>query len=338
MKRVGNLYSQIAEPDNLRLAFWKAQRGKGGKQDVEVFRRALAAQLRSLREELLAESVALGDYHYFTVFDPKERRICAASFKERVLHHAIMNICAPAFERYQAHDSYASRPGKGTYAALARAQVFARRYEWYLKLDVRKYFDSIDHAVLAEQLKRLFKDPQLLRLFGRIIATYETERGRGVPIGNLTSQFFANHYLAVLDHRCKEELRVPAYVRYMDDMLLWHDDKDALVAGGHALRDLADRDLRLELKPFCLNRTSKGVSFLGYRVFPWVTRLTRRSRTRYAAKLEHCYESLASGEWTQGECADHVAALVAFTEHAQARGFRRKVLENVGCCPRARTA
>lgn len=131
MKRENNLIEKITEPDNLRLAFWKARKAKEGKMEVTEFRKELDKKLLTLQEELLSGNVQVGNYHYFTIFDPKERLICAASFKERVLHHAIMNICHVNFEKFQIFDSYASRLGKGTYAALERAKFFQVKYKWF---------------------------------------------------------------------------------------------------------------------------------------------------------------------------------------------------------------
>jgi hypothetical protein len=177
MKRAGNLYGRIAEPENLRLAFLKSIRGKRGKPDVIAYTANLDANLRQLREQLLAERVDAGHYHFFTVHDPKERVICAASFPERVLHHAIMNVCEPVLERYAIHDSYACRTGKGMHSAVLRAQDFTRRYAWYLKLDIRQYFASIDHGVVTALLERRIKDKAVLRLIGAILDTYSTAPG-----------------------------------------------------------------------------------------------------------------------------------------------------------------
>ena len=124
MKRENNLISLIADPDNLRLAFWKARKAKDVKMEVAEFRKSLDKNLLTLRNELLLGNVQVGQYHYFTIYDPKEREICAASFRERVLHHALMNVCHANFEKYQIFVSYASRKGKGTYAAINRASVF----------------------------------------------------------------------------------------------------------------------------------------------------------------------------------------------------------------------
>ncbi len=292
MKRVGGLYERIAAPENLRLAFWKARRSKDGKADVEAFRRNLEVEVECLRSDLLAEQIAWGRYHLFTIYDPKERVICAALFRDRVLHHAIMNVCDPVFERYQVFDSYACRKGKGLHACLDRARYYTRRHGWYLKLDVRKYFDSIQHAILLEQICRQFKDERTLRLMAGLISTYATEPGMGLPIGNLTSQYFANHYLGSLDHLCKETLRIPGYVRYMDDIVLWADSREDLLGWHETIVDFCDKELSLELKPPCLNKTRLGISMLGYRVLPGTVLLARRSRRRYAVKLATYWQKL----------------------------------------------
>ncbi len=172
MKRKGNLFRAIAETENLDLAFWKAQRGKSGKREVMEFRSRLRENLLQLREELSTGNYELGNYHCFTIRDPKERVICAADFRERVIQHAVMNICEPFFEKYQIFDSYACRKGKGVDACLARTQYYCRRYRWYLKLDIHKYFDSIHHKTLLQILARRFKDPELLNFFARLLDTY----------------------------------------------------------------------------------------------------------------------------------------------------------------------
>ena len=212
---------RIASLENLHEAFLRAARGKACKRAVIDFRSRLDEHLKEMSRQLLDGTFQFGRYHFFTVCDPKRRTICAASFPERVAFHAMMRICHPVFDDFQIYDSYASRIGKGTYKALERARHFSRCYQWFAKLDVCKYFDSISHEVLLGQLCRLIKDSQLLLYFRDLLATYEVEEGRGLPIGNLTSQYFANHYLAVADHYAKEQLKVPAMVRYMDDLLLF---------------------------------------------------------------------------------------------------------------------
>lgn len=259
MKRPGYLIEPIAELSNLELAWYKAQRGKAAKAQVRAFGKELYPNLKRLQEEIRSGDVVIGGYHYFTVFDPKKRQICAAPFSQRVLHHALMNVCHPYFERQQIFDSYAVHPG------------------------------------------------------------------RGVPIGNLTSQYFANHYLSPADHYVRETLRIPAYVRYMDDMVLWHHDKAALLEAGHQLQAFICDRLQQELKPFCLNENKQGLPFLGYLLYPDTIRLARRSRQRYIRKIRQYENWLAAGIWSDKQYQNHALPLTAFTQHADAKAFRLKV-------------
>ncbi len=327
MKRENNLISLIADPENLRLAFWKARKAKEGKMEVAEFRKLLDKNLLSLRNEILSGNVQVGQYHYFTIYDPKERKICAATLRERVLHHALMNVCHANFEKYQIFDSYASRLGKGTYAALERASVFQHQYKWFLKLDVRKYFDSIDHAKLKTMLANRFKDKALLHIFFQIINSYQTLEGKGLPIGNLTSQYFANHYLAHVDHHIKEKLQASAYVRYMDDMVIWSNDKNSLLKIGNEFQSFINHNLLLTLKPFCLNSSDKGLPFLGYMLFPKSVLLNNSSRKRFKAKLKQYTYKLNNAEWNQSEYQAHVLPLIAFAKHANTFNLRTKYNE-----------
>lgn len=323
---------KIADLHNLYLAFHKASRGKRLRAACRNFGARLDQELAQMRMELLEGAVPVGKYHFFTIYDPKERRICAADFRERVLHHALMNVCHPIFERVQIYDSYASRKGKGTHAALDRARHFARKYEWHYKMDVRKYFDSIPQGLLMEQLERLFKEKPLLDLFARILASYQGQApGVGLPIGNLTSQYFANHYLSRADHFAYEALGAKGYVRYMDDMVLWDSDKRHLMDKGRGLAAFIHDDLQLELKPPAVNRSGKGLGFLGYRVFGNKMELTQRSKYRFLRKLARCERNLSAGIWSQREYSRHTSPLFAFARHARTRGFLHRAL--LSCPP-----
>ncbi len=183
MKRAGHLMERIAHPDNLSEAFLRAARGKWHSHEVQRFAACVTDELKRMADELLGGSYRFGQYHLFTVYDPKKRTICAAPFRDRVAMHAIMRICHPVFDDFQTNDSFASRKGRGQYAALERTQGYARRFPWFAKMDMRKYFDSIDHKVMMAQLARLFKDRQLLLYFCDIMDGYETTAGKGLPIG-----------------------------------------------------------------------------------------------------------------------------------------------------------
>lgn len=327
MKRANNLLNTIADIENLRLAFWKARKGKTYSQQVATFRADLDHNLGTIQEEIRRGSISVGDYHYFKIFDPKERQICASAFREQVMHHALMNICHDYFERVQIFDSYASRKGKGTYAAIERAKNFNRSYTYYLKLDVQKFFASIEHTVLKTQLDRLFKDSAVLSLFYQIIDSYETQTQRGLPIGNLSSQYFANHYLTGLDHFIKETLHIKAYVRYMDDMILWHNDKEVLKQAHQAIKDFVETKLKCRLKPEQLNYTSLGLPFLGYKLFPYTVKLSQRSKQRFIKKIRYLNDKYHSGEWEEAICQRRVLPLLAFVKKADTKGFRK----GLGC-------
>jgi len=326
MKRAGNLMAEIADRENLLLAFWKAECGKRAQAETIRFREHLETELVRLRCKLLDGPLGLGPYRKFTVHDPKERVICAAPFADRVLHHAVMNVCHASFEAYQVHDSYACRVGKGTHKAVERARAFAVRHRHYLKLDIRRYFDSVDHAIVKAQLRRRFKERRLIEILDAIIDSYETDAGKGLPIGNLTSQYFANHYLGALDHFVKETLGCRAYVRYMDDFVVWHDDREQLKTWRGEIAGWLAETLGLAIKPDCLNRCERGMPFLGYRIFPVAVTLARRSRVRFRRKLTAAHRKFVSGEWSEAEAARHVEPLIAFVRHGRSEEMRRRIL------------
>jgi RNA-directed DNA polymerase len=205
---------------------------------------------------------------------------------------------------------------------------------------MKRHFISFHNFVpYARQLARIIKDKSLLSLLDNIISSYQTSPGKGIPIGNLSSQYFANHLLAIADHYVKETLKIKGYVRYMDDMVLWHNDKNLLFEAGIMLKRFIADNFQQELKPFCFNRSEKGLPFLGYLVFPEKVKLAKRSRNRFAKKINIYTKKLQTGEWNQEVFAKHCQPLIAFTEHASAIGFRKKVLSNInGQWPKALTA
>jgi RNA-directed DNA polymerase len=331
MKRAGNLFEAIADWANLRLAAAKALRAKRARADARAYVARLDDHLRRLRAELLAGSVTLGRSHQFVIHDPKERLITAPCFEERLLHHAILNVCEPVFDRWLIFDTYACRAGKGRVACLQRAQEFARRFPFFLKLDIRRYFDSIDHATLKLLLARRFKDRALLALLGRIIDSYAVAPGKGLPIGSLTSQHFANFYLGWCDRFIKEKRRLPGYVRYMDDMIAWADTAAPLQAALPAIESWLAEELQLgvKAKPY-RNRSAHGVDILGCRVFPTHQVLNRASQRRFRRKIGALDAALRHGEISEREAQARGQALVAFTQTAGVKSwrFRRRIIDH----------
>ena len=332
MKRVGQLFDRIADWNNLRWAFCRAARGKRSRESVRTFARDLDRNLARLGEELRSGNLTLGRSNQFVIFDPKQRTITAPWFEERVLHHAIMNVCEPVLERWLIHDTYACRLGRGRLIALERARNFAERHPFFLKLDIRKYFDSISHPILLGRLERVFKERRLLELFERIIASFDGNRGRGLPIGSLTSQHFANFYLGWFDRYAKESLAARGYVRYMDDMLLWGPSSAACHELLRATEDFLGSELELRLKPTpYINRSSLGAQFLGCRVYPGYLLLNRRSRNRFRRKLGDLERRFLLGEIDERELQTRGTALAAFVRAGGVKSwkFRQAVLEQM---------
>lgn len=330
MKRVNGLFSKISDLNNLELAFWKAKKGKDFKKDVRRFQSNLHANLLELRKQLLSGEVKLGHYHLFKIYDPKERIICAADFNERVLHHALMNVCSPYFERHFIFDTYACRLGKGTYKALERAENNQKKYDFFLKIDVRKYFDSIDHLLLKNKLRRLFKDRQLLMLFDKLIDSYsvsEETPAKGLPIGNLTSQYFANFYLSFIDHYVKENLKIPAYVRYMDDIILWNNDKKELLNKGKNLKMLMKNELALDLKQFYLQSSNRGLPFLGFLLKRNKVELQQKTKRRFIKKYVSYTNNFENNIWTQNNYVRHLRPVFAHVNYAETKALRLKILQ-----------
>jgi hypothetical protein len=335
MKRAKHLIEKIQELDNLYLAYFKAKRGKSDTCAVIDYARCLDQNIKMLQEQIQTGNISIGNYHYFTICDPKVRRICAADFSERVLHHAIMNVCHAYFERHLIYDTYATRVDKGIYAALEKARYAMKKYQYVGKLDFRKYFDSISHEVLKTQLRRLFKDKQLLGIFDKIIDSYETKSGFGLPIGNLTSQYFANYYLSGMDHYAKEILKIPVYVRYMDDILIFENDKNKLKENIVKLEEYVGADLcvcpddtgehmgsPLRFKPVLINKCEQGISFLGYKPYPHKILLNSRSKRRFREKLKRYNLMLYNNLWNETGYQRHVIPLASFAKYAYTKSFR----------------
>jgi len=289
LKRYGNLFEEIVSFENLLLASKKAFRGKKDRERVAEFYFNLENELLCIREELLGKTYRSLPLRIFRIYEPKEREIGASDFRDRVVHHAICNKIEPIFDRTFIYHNYACREGKGTHRAILQAQTFSRKYRYFLKCDISKYFASIDNEVLKRMLAGKFKDPDLLWLLHLIIDSPNPEFSqKGIPIGSLTSQLFANMYLDRLDHYIKDVLRVKAYLRYMDDFIIFADDKVELHLLHAKIRAFLGSELRLEMKEkeTVIAPTMEGLPFLGFRIFPNLIRLKHENKKRTLQKMK----------------------------------------------------
>lgn len=287
MKRAHNLFDRIHDRDNLRHAAHAAMKRKRTKIEARLFAANLESELKRLAVDIREGTLVLGKHHQFWIRDPKERLITAPCFRERVLHHAMIRVCEPIFERWLIADTFACRRGKGRISALLRAKHFSARNHFYLKLDIRKYFPSISHHRLDSLIEGLFKEPKMLSLWRQVVSSHGGSERRGLPIGSLTSQHLANAYLGQFDRFVKETLRVKGYVRYMDDMVLWGESSQTLQAHLSVINDYLQRRLSLGLKPTpYINRVEHGLDFLGARIFPTYMVPNRTSRIRYRRRIQ----------------------------------------------------
>jgi RNA-directed DNA polymerase len=313
VKRTNGLFERICNRDNLALAFWKAARGRRQRAEIRKFSVDLDLRLSEIRDQLRDNSYTFGKYHQFTICDPKRRVITAPDFSERVVHHAIMNVCEPFFERKYIDQTYACRVGKGRNVCLAQAVACSRKFSHVVHLDIKSYFDSVSHHMMLEQLSRVFKDLRLLEIFQKILTSYHTRRGYGIPIGTLCSQHFANLYLSRLDRFLKEDQQLPGYVRYMDDFVLWSDDRQRLNHLVEQIGQWLSDNLELKLKSTCRAHGAKrGFNFLGHRIFPgWMT-LNRRSYRRYRSRLLEVTTAFAAGSIDASQLQSQATALTSF--------------------------
>ena len=286
MKRVGYLFKQTCEFSHLLQSAKKARQGCGWTEETIRFFFHLEPELLVLQREMLDGSYRPGAYRFFEVRDPKQRTIAVAPFRDRVVHHAMVAVMEPIFERSFIHDSYATRKGKGTHLAVTRAQHFCRRWPWYMRMDVEKFFDSVDHNIMLSLVEKKIKDRRFLDLLEHIVRNTSLAN-IALPIGNLTSQFLANIYLNPFDHLIKEQWHVPGYLRYMDDWVIFAEEKSDLLWMESRIEAFLSKQLRLRLKPTgtWINRTAHGLSFVGWRIFPHHIRQRPKTRKRSLCRL-----------------------------------------------------
>ena len=332
MKRHGNLWPTLTSFQHLLKASQKARRGKRFRAGVSSFEFHLESELWKLQQALQQKTYRPGDYRSFYIYEPKKRLISAAPYRDRIVHHALTSVLEPIFEPTFIGDSYACRKGKGTHAAVDRSQYFSRRFRYVFKADIRKFFPSMDHEILTHRIARKIKDPHVLSLTELIIKNSNpqepvlewfsgdslltpTERHRGIPVGNQTSQFFSNVYLDALDHFVKERLQIKGYVRYVDDFLLFSDDKRELAeAREQIITMLVSLRLKLHRRKNTISPVQDGFRFLGYRVFRTHRLLAKNNVWRFIRRVRQMQKDYSDGKMTLPEIRQR---LMSWTSHAQ---------------------
>jgi retron-type reverse transcriptase len=313
---------------------------------VADFEYYLTDNLLQLEQELKRQTYRPGPYRHFHITCPKLRRISAAPFRDRVVHHALVRQIEPIFEARFSRDSYACRVGKGTHAALERCRQFARRYRYVLQCDIVQFFPAVDHAILRHILFRHVADPQVQWLIDQVLNSgtgvlqneydmvyfsgddlFAANRPRGLPIGNLTSQFGANCYLNELDQFVKRALRCRTYLRYVDDFLLFSDNKKEMWGWKRAIMSFLPR-LRLTLheRSSTVYPTANGIPFLGFVTYPNHRLLKRRNGVAFRRRFKAQLQQLSAGLLDYADIEASVRGWLAQAAHGDTFGLRRALV------------
>ena len=352
MKKIRGIFPKIYDFENLFCAYKAAIKCKRYRQDVMEYTDRLEDNLIILQNELIWGQYSVGRYNIFYVYEPKKRLIMSLLFKDRVAQHAIYRQVNPIFEKKFIYDSYACRVGKGTHKAIDRLQYWLKQTDrkpqkyYYLKLDVSKYFYRIDHDILKKILAKMIDDPPLLDLLAKIIDCEDTKFGLplgadigdvafdrmldnvGLPIGNLTSQMFANLYLNELDQFCKHKLRLHFYIRYMDDIIILHEDKKYLEKVKQEIAVFLGKKLNLQLnKKTCIRPTSMGIEFVGFRVWATHRKLRKKTAKKLKKRLQYMFHAYTIGEIDKDTLDRSVASYRGILKHFDSYGLRKSLNE-----------
>lgn len=334
-------YCTLTEFTNIYQAYQKTAKGKRQTTEVVQYESNLHMQLWWLMQRLEHRQYQIGGYHRFVIYEPKKREIQALAFSDRVFQHLLCdNVLMPYFEPRLIYDNAACRVGKGTHFACKRLELFLRKhYKLYgnkgyiLKFDIKKYFNSIHHAVLKEKLEK-FPDEEIKKLLNQIIDSFEFSPGRGLPMGNQSSQWFALYYLDGLDRFIKEQLRVKHYVRYMDDGVLIQEDKESLQECLRQMKNLVMEDKVEFNQKAQIFPISQGVDFLGWHFYLTDTgKVIRRLRTsnkkRFKRRMKLYQKQYAAGKKTLEEITRSVRSYNGHLKHGHTWKLRKRLYGNL---------
>ncbi len=341
MKRVGHITDQrgqritlleaMADCGNVQKAYNKARRGKRYRKEVLIFTKDKEENLQAVQEDILSVAYKPSEYRYFKVYEPKERQIMALPFYDRVVQHAINNVLEPIFDKRFISQSYACRKGKGMHGASDTLQEWL--YEWQkfhpdeplyaIKADIHHYFQSISHDVLKAEIRKVIKDAAVLELLDIIIDhNGNMADGVGIPVGNLTSQLFANIYLDALDQFIKHKLGAKYYIRYMDDFIILSPDKEQLRCWLAEIEEFLRDELRLELNPKTTILAAKnGIDFVGYKHRATHRKVRRDSIKRIKRTIKKC----ESGKITTEQLRKSITSWTGHAGHADSYNLRKKI-------------
>lgn len=322
MKRHSNLFEQICDIENLRLAFKRASRHKHRQRKIKNVEKDLENKLLALQQDLLSGEYKTSAYKTKKIYEPKERIIYILPFyPDRIVHHAIMNVLEPIWNNLMYYHSYACRKNKGQHAGSRKCMEYVRKYRYCLQCDVSKFYPNVNHAILKEILRKKIKDKRLLLLLDEIIDSAEGDKN--VPIGNYLSQWFGNLYLNELDERVKHVYKIKPYLRYCDDFVFFGNDKAELNKIKADISKWMYSRLKLKLSKCSLYPTSQGVDFLGYRHFPNKILVRKRTAKRVKKNVRGLIYKIRHKEITPEQALSTIASHEGWIKHAQTYNLRK---------------
>lgn len=328
MIRYGNLYGKIVDFENIYNAYYRARKAKRYKDSTLEFSRDLESGLISVKRDLDNKTYRVGPYKSFYVYEPKKREIFALAFRDRVVQHALISVIEPILGRSFIFDTYACQINKGTHAGLRRLHRSIAGQNpngYFLKADISKYFPSIRKDVLKQKIRKRIKCRDTLWLIDLIIDSSKA----GLPIGNLTSQLFANYYLSDLDHFIKERLMENHYVRYMDDFIIINKDLARLKRDLYYIeKELRYIGLTLNSKT-SIGKIKQGIDFLGYRSWPHITKLRKRNIRRNRRKFRKMAGRLSAGMTNKTILLRSAASFNGYTKYAACATSRDSILRPI---------
>jgi len=324
MKQIGGLFEKVVDLRNVQQAAWRASQGKSQRPAVARFLRNLEQEGQQISAQLRSGEFHFSQYQTFSIRDPKTRVIHAPAFRDRVVHHAMVSVLGPVFEKGATDRSYACRKGRGQHAALRRLRGWMRRGDWFLKLDVAKYYDSVCQQLLGEYLQRRFRERRVLNLLDCLLDSHQVTLAKGLPIGALTSQYLANFYLDPFDHWVLQKAQLPRYLRYMDDMIFLGSRSQLRVLRAEVYGVLDGMALKVK-GAGVLNSCSLGVPFLGFTVYPDRIRLDRRGRRRLRRKWSNTRRRFSRGDIGENDLQAQGSSLFAHASLGDDLSWRRMV-------------
>lgn len=325
MKRVYLSLDMIAEYKNLQLALYKAAKGKCHRQSVQTFLNGGDELLAKLGNDIRKGELPYGHYKVFEIYDPKHRLIHAACFEDRIFHHALMNLAGVPLEKSMTFHSYACRKHKGVHKAVQQVQRNLQRFPWFVKIDIDGYFASIEHERLLALLSNRFKGEAIYLQFLRVLKRCPVHKDKGLPIGSLTSQYFANYYLDGLDRTLENNSKVKANLRYMDDVIWWGDSK----ADAKQTLEIVKQYLWLE-RGLCVKPTiqilpsNSGVSYCGFRITQGNVRMSRRRKRNFTKRLSYWEQQYLTGQIDELQLQNAYAAVHAISQGTNSLAWRQQ--------------